>query len=55
MGPSTDVSWGEEMKSVAANEFRLKSSSIYNHAQTLAEVLATCVMFYCVKIDMFKT
>lgn len=32
-----------------------RSSSVYNHAQTLTEVLATCVMFYCVEIDMFKT
>ena len=33
--------------------FDSKSSSIYNHAQTLTQV-ATCVMFYCVEIDMFK-
>lgn len=46
---------GRKMKSVDANEFRLKSSSIYNHVQTLTEVLAPCVMFYCVRIDMLKT
>lgn len=32
-----------------------KSSSIYNHAQTVTEVLATCAMFYCAQIDMLKT
>lgn len=52
---STDVNCGEEMKSVDANEVRLKSSSIYNHVQTLTEVLAPCVMFCCVRIDMLKT
>lgn len=30
------------------------SSIIYNHAQTLTEVLASYVMFYCVEIDIFK-
>lgn len=45
----------EEVKTLAVNEIRLKSSSIYNQAQTLTEVLATCVAFDCVKTDMFKT
>lgn len=47
--PSADVSSREEVKSLAVNEIRLKSSSIYNQAQTLTEELAACVVFDCVK------
>lgn len=38
----------EEMNSLAVNEFGRESSSIYNHAQTLTEVLATLVSRFIV-------